>query len=105
MKRYPDDITITQHPEPEQDKNGNFITPEGVVTFTTECRFEPATGNNTVKGDDGSEIIYSYKVYMPSTNNHFEFGDNISGTTHSGFSITGKVKRQFNRQKHTEIWV
>lgn len=105
MKRYPDSITITQTPEPVQDADGNFSIPEGAETFTSDCRFRPAGANNTVTGDDGETVAYSYKVYMPVADEQFNFGDSISGTTHSGFAITGKVKRHYNRQKHSEVWV
>lgn len=105
VNRYPDTITITSFPQAVQDGSGHFSIPTGESVFNSECRFQPAGANNVIRGDDGDEITYSHKVYMPPTDSTFEFGDTATGTIHDGSTFNGKVKGHHNRQTHTIVWV
>ena len=105
MERYPDSIIITLYGDPEQDSDGNYGAPPVSATHSSDCRFQPAGRANIIKGDDGEEIAFSYLVFMPLVESRFNFGDAIEGQHHSGYTITGKIKRHHNTQHHTKLWV
>lgn len=104
--QYPDTIEITKDPEFTQDEEtGNFESGEANTPFTSECRAEPAGSNPVIKGANGDDIMYSWIVYMPKTSEVFEFGDAVKVTKADGSEFIGNVKRQYNGQFNSRLWV
>jgi hypothetical protein len=104
VERWPDHITISSNPDPVQATGGNWVMPTGVTTFASDCRFQPAGENNVIRGKDGDEITYDYRVYLPKTTEEFEFGDSATGVCENR-SFEGTVKGHHNRQTYTIVWV
>lgn len=106
VKQYPDIIQIVTDSDYEQDVNGNFVPIAGSgSTFTSSCRAQPAGDNPVIKGDDGNDLVYSWVIYMPKTSAELEFGANVTLTRHDGIVFTGSLKRQYNGQLNSRLWV
>lgn len=104
VKRYPDHITVTKVQEPTQNNDGDWVMPTGVNSFSSKCRFQPAGKNNVIRGRDGDEIFYDYKVFLPKITDTCKFGDTATGIC-EGSDFTGTIKGFHNRQTFVEIWV
>lgn len=106
ISQYPDNIEVTKIPEYLQDEDtGNFEPVGEGEIFTSECRAEPAGSNPVIKGADGSDIVYAWIVYMPQTTEVLTFGDTVKITKADGSVYEGSLKRQYNGQFNTRIWV
>ena len=105
VKQYPDTVVITKLPEFTQDANGNFQPAGEGVTFTSECRAEPAGSNPVIKGNDGNDIVYSWIVYFPKSSEVFSFGENVEITRADGSIFESSLKRQSNGQLNSRLWV
>jgi hypothetical protein len=97
-------IEISSESGPSRDENGNYI-PGGLVRIHEgECRAEPNGKGETLRGDDGSELNFAFNVFLPkmdkevSVNAEVEIfiGDKL---------VTGTVKRHFNGQLNSRLWV
>lgn len=105
VSQYPHTITIQLQGEFEQDASGNFQPKAGTGgTFSSECRAEPAGTNPVIKGADGEDIVFVWVVYMPKSVVNFQFGDDVTVTI-NGENFSGTVKRQYNGQFNTRLWV
>lgn len=105
VKRYPDHITLTKNIEPTQNATGDWVEGSGTAdSLSSVCRFQPAGANNVIRGQDGVDVRYDYKVFLPSTSFLTEYGDIVTGL-YSGNAINGTVKGHHNRQTHTVLWV
>ena len=105
--QYPHSISVISSPEFTQNEDtGNFQqVPETGGTFESECRAEPAGSNPIIKGIDGNDIVFAWIVYMPKTETEFKFGDKVVVTLGNGSQYEGTVKRQYNGQFNTRLWV
>lgn len=110
VNQYPHTIIIQPQGEFEQDASGNFNPSawSGEV-FSSECRAEPAGSNPVIKGPvirgvDGGEIAFGWEVFLPKTDKNFRFGDKVTITV-DGNEFPDTLKRQYNGQFNTQLWV
>lgn len=103
--QYPDNIVITKESTFTKGVGGNFTETTPGATFTSACRAEPSENNPVIRGVDGNEIAHSWVVYMPQTNELFNFGDKVVITKADGSVFENTVKRPSNGQFNSRIWV
>lgn len=104
--QYPHTISIEIQPEFSKDASGNFQAVAGTGgAFTSSCRFEPAGENPVIKGDNGEDIVFTWMVYMPKTETELNFGDKVTITLANGSQYSGTLKRQYNGQFNSRLWV
>ena len=105
IEQYPHSITVTKVPDYEQGVDGNFSTDGEATTFVSSCRVEPAGDNPVIKGVDGSDIVFRWIVYMPRTEEELDFGSPVMITLKNGSQYQGTLKRQYNGQLNSRLWV
>lgn len=104
--QYPDNIVITGNADfIQNEQTGNFEPVSPGTAFSSECRAEPAGSNPVIKGKDGDDIVFSWIVYLPKTSEVFQFGDKVAITKADGSVFNADVKRQYNGQFNSRLWV
>lgn len=100
--QYPHTLTATIQTDAYQDDDGNWV--EGTTeTRTEECRAEPNSAGKMITGADGTQIVFSWMVYLPQGIQIIPNGTSVSIT--SSPVATGKVLRFSNGQLNTRIWL
>jgi hypothetical protein len=103
MVQYPDTIVVTVT-TPPTEVNGIYTA--GTSTdHTLICRAEPNSSGKKVLGDDGTLIEYSFDVFLPKMATVVPRGSAFVITSLNNGTITGEVKRAFNGQLNSRIWV
>ncbi|WP_372932437.1 hypothetical protein [Mariniphaga sediminis] len=105
VNQYPDTVIVAKEPEYMQGEKGYFSTGAEPITFDSECRAEPAGSNPVIRGDDGNDILYSWLVYLPKSSQVFAFGDKVKLTKADGSIYESSLKRFYNGQFNTRLWV
>lgn len=104
VKQYPHNIIINTVSEPTKDENGNFIPGGLVPVHDGECRAEPNGKGETLRGDDGSELEFSFNIFIPKMSIEVPANSEVEITIGNKL-ITGQVKRHSNGQLNSRLWV
>jgi len=104
MTQYPDSIAITTIASGWQNASGVWTAgTSGVYTFS--CRAEVNGAGKKTTGADGALIDYTFDVFMPVTTVVIPAGSDFVLTALSNGSISSKVKRAFNSQFNSRLWL
>jgi len=103
VDQYPHTIVVSSF-EPVKDENGDYVTAEPTVIHSGKCRAEPNGKGEVLRGDNGSEINYSFTVYMPKTDIVFTYNSDVKIEIGNKL-ISGRVKRHSNGQLNSRVWV
>ena len=106
VSQYPDTLIITWEPTPVQDGNGEW-EPSGGENgrFEGVCRIEPNGKGQKIAGVDGALIDFAFNVFMPKTSYVIPVEANVFITTRNGQSINSTVKRNYNGQLNSRLWL
>ncbi len=107
MVRYPHIVIITPSASKfEKDANHNLKPVGSSEPYTSKCKATPADEYKAeIKGDDGNKVNYSFSVSMPKVNVKYGFGSKVSLYLEGEEVVECELKRQFNGQKNTMLWV
>lgn len=114
IKQYPHRLKFSQDgitPTPVYNPaTGNFEDAATVAPtfYDVACRYEPndtAGGAKTVVSEDGQEIVYDFRVFMPKSGLRIEYQTEISVEDEGAVIGTGKVKKFHKGQLNSRIWV
>lgn len=107
MVRFPHYIEYT--PLPALPEGQEWVEASDLPAVLFPCRVQPqGGGDNTVASEDGARVTFSDIVYLETGVPHAAFGSQVriygdkEKTRHLG---TRTVKRFFEGQLHTRIWV
>lgn len=106
VTQYPHALIITWNPTPVLDENGEWAS-SGEISgnFESICRAEPNNDSRRkLTGVDGSTIDFAFTVFMPKSSIVIPYGADVALTI-DGSTITGTVKRAFNGQLNSRIWL
>lgn len=104
VKQYPHTIKITVLSKPVQDDDGNWLSGELTEIHSGECRAEPNGKGEVIRGEDGSELSFAFNVFMPRMEIDIPVNAHVEITIGKKL-VTGKVKRHYNGQLNSRIWV
>jgi len=104
MTQYPDSITITVVVPATQDSTGSW-TQGSSTTFTSICRLEPNGSGRQIIGDDGVLVDFEYKAYLPPVTTVISKGSTFVATMANNGTITGTIKRPYNGQLNSQLWL
>jgi len=104
MKQYPDSIVITYAASGSQNASGVWTAgASGIYTF--DCRAEVNGTGKQIAGNDGALIDYSFQVFMPVTTVIIPPESDFVLIALSNGTIRGKVKRAYNGQLNSRLWL
>ncbi len=103
--QYPDILTAIIIGPTTDDGDGNPI-PGGGTTRTEKCRGEtPNTQAKFITNIDGESIPVSFVIYMPYGVVPIAEGTQVEITRRGYLYCKGTVKRFYNGQLNTRIWL
>ena len=104
MKQYPDSIVLTIAASGSQNASGVW-TAGASGTYTFDCRAEVNSAGRRIASDDGALIDYTFQVFIPVTTVVITPGSDFVLTALSNGTIRGKVKRAYNGQLNSRLWL
>lgn len=104
VTRYPHSVTIGWTAESTLNPSTGEWTAGAPLSITSECRCIPAGDGKKVMGDDGNMTEYGFEVVMPKQTQVAPFGATVT-MTFDGNQVQGSLKRMFNYQLSTKLWV
>ncbi|PZX18105.1 hypothetical protein LX69_01142 [Breznakibacter xylanolyticus] len=104
VMQYPHSITITAKGATGIDGDGNPTEGATTVVFTGTCRAEANGTGQLLRGDDGSEMNYSFTVYLPKMETDIS-ANSEAEIIIGNMTIKGSVKRHSNGQLNSRLWV
>ena len=104
VTQYPDSVVITVHAAATQDSNGNWVQGSSTA-YTFDCRAEANNKGLKIMGDDGKLMEYTFMCYLPQTTTVIPMGASYVLTTENNGVFTGTVKRNFNGQLNSRLWL
>lgn len=102
--QYPHSIKVFIHGVTSEDEDGNVSAGEPTV-FTSACRAENNTEAKVIRGEDGSEIAYSFDVFMPKTDANLGYNSEIEIRFDATKVVRGRLKGLYNGQLNSRVWV
>lgn len=104
VTQYPHIMTITTQGESSQDADGNW-QPAGLVTREQICRAEPNGSGKTVATVDGTQVAYSWTVYLPLPVQTAPYGATIEIRNGAEIIAMGKAIRFSQGQLNARLWL
>ncbi|MEN0095898.1 MAG: hypothetical protein AAGB30_10985 [Pedobacter sp.] len=107
IRQYPDIIFYPSYEgESEYDQaSGTWVTSGGPGTSSIGCRAELNSKGEMVLSNDGTELAYTFIVYLPAGSPGFEFGQEVYVVDQSGSKFTGTVKLFKRGQLNARLWL
>lgn len=102
---FPHIVFIELNTNPVQDESGKFSVQEPGSGVTIKGKAVKARENDTITGQDGKTINYSFKITCPKQSTPFPYGSNVRITFPNGDQFNGYLKSQYNGQLRTFLWV
>ncbi len=104
VTQYPHRIKVSVKSGSVKDPvTGNYTKGTG-AGYEFPCRAEMSKGNEEIKGVDGSDLAFSYTVYMSKTTIDLVYGSEVEIQLLNK-TVKGTLKRQENGQLNTRLWV
>ena len=104
MEQYPDSIVITTAASGSQNASGVW-TAGATGSYSFDCRAEVNGTGKRIPSNDGALIDYSFLVFLPVMTTIIPPESDYVLTLLSNSTITGKVKRAFNGQLNSRLWL
>lgn len=104
ITQYPHTVTFTFATGSVQDANGNWVA-GGTETKAITGRAEPNGGGRLVQLADGSQVVYSWTVYMPKGTPPVPDGTQVDVTWNGAFVGKGKSLRFSQGQLNSRLWL
>lgn len=102
--QYPHVLTATVMAPATRDDAGNYV-PGAATNLDATCRAEPNSGGRYVVVADGTQVFFSWMVYLPKGSPAIPEGSHVV-ITQDGNSIgSGKVLRFSAGQLNCRIWL
>ena len=105
VSQYPDTIKVTIVVPPMKDVLTGKYTPGSSTAHTFRCRAEINKVGSTISGVDGSQVNYTFDVYMPQITTLIPDGTSFVLATLMNGVINGKTKRASNGQYNSRLWL
>jgi len=105
MVQYPDSIVITVLGTPTQNTTTGEWTAGTNTVYTLDCRVEVNTQARKVAGQDGILIDYVFNCFLPLMTTVIPVGSTFTLSSLSNGVIKGSVKRSFNGQLNSRLWL
>ena len=104
VEQYPHLAIITVPGETLKDESGDYIQTPPQAIYSGNCRAEPNGAGETIRGEDGNEIHFSFIVYAPKIG--VEMPSNADVDITIGLrNIKSTVKRHHDGQLNSRIWI
>jgi hypothetical protein len=105
VKQYPHILAYGAIAESSQDGNGNWVSGTATVETLLVCRAEPNGGNGFITTADGTQINFSWVVYLPLTTDYIETGTGVIIKNGEQVIATDTIKRFSKGQLNVRIWL
>jgi hypothetical protein len=89
---------------PGFDDDGNPVEGSSILVYSGNCRAEVNGTGDVIRGEDGSELNFSFNVFLP------KMGIDIAANSQAELVIGNKtikaaIKRQSNGLLNSRIWL
>lgn len=101
IKQYNEIVQVTRITDAYQDDNGNYV-PGSSQVFEIKCGIILNGGGKTIKGTDGLDVVFNYRLRIPLSEPKLEYGDVLRVV---GTEFNGKLLGYQQGQLHALGWV
>jgi hypothetical protein len=103
MVRHPHSVTVSWKAPVKDETSGNYSA-GAEDSFTADCSVSNNTKGQKI-GTDGKMVDYSITVHMEKQSKEAPYGASAVVTFEGGTTFSGTVKRMFNYQTYSKIWL
>lgn len=104
VTQYPHDLTATVMAPATRDDAGNYV-PGATTILTGKCRVEPNGSGRYIVAADGTQVFFSWMVYMPKNATDIPVGAQVVVTDNGNAKASGTVKQYSKGQLNARVWL
>jgi len=113
VKRFPHQLSFSKgkyYVGPYQNSAGDWMAPKipdgDRIVEDSPCRAEPVGEGNTIRGEDGEQIAYKFKIYLPKDCPEISPGTMLWVYAGQPEPLVKDTAKRFHRgQLNAQVWV